>query len=71
MKKIFYTIENSGNRYELNVEEHGEEEIPSSIIEDRMGKIFECDGHRTWSSLINFTHDLKIEITSWGSDLGN
>lgn len=62
----------NGNKYELSVlREDDGTLVPSSIWESADGWIFAEGLDLSWESLSAMTRDLKIEITSWGSDVGN
>jgi hypothetical protein len=61
--------------YELTVEVGPETPsgLPSIVAESKNGTIYgRASGvERAWRSLVEMTHDLRIEITSWGSELGD
>lgn len=70
MKIIKYTA-GSGTEYELQVKSDTVD-IPSEIKEEyATGIIYDVNGLREWDSLIDMSHDLKLEIVSWGSDVGD
>ena len=61
----------SGNEYELQVKSDTVD-IPSEIREEyATGIIYDVNGLREWDSIAEMTHDLKLEIVSWGSDVGD
>lgn len=60
----------SGTDYELVVRCHGQPP-PKRIEEGSDGGIYEPNGDRCWNSLPDMTQELKVEIVSWGSQLGD
>ena len=69
----------NGNEYELQVAYDTldpPKRVPLSLMEADRGRIYPTiPGFKTspisWDSLSEMTHDLRVEIISWGSDTGN
>lgn len=68
--KVFF-LSYSGTNYELTVECNEAQKIPTILSEAHDGLIYDLGGADSWKSLADMTQDLKIEITSWGSDIGD
>lgn len=45
--------------------------VPSFLSEDERGIIYDLVREVHWDSLSEMSRDLKVEILSWGSDVGN
>jgi hypothetical protein len=60
----------SGADYELLVLCH-KDPPPKRIEEGPDGGIFEPEGDRCWNSLAEMTHELKFEIISFASEVGD
>ena len=69
----------NGREYELRVRFDDAvlaSNLPTLLEEDERGRIFPHDriagrSLYPWDSLIEMTHELRVEIVSWGSDTGN
>lgn len=69
-EEIIFFRAASGTNYELVVRCH--DQIPPKRIEEGPdGGIFDPDDGRCWNSLSALTHELKFEIMSFGSDVGD
>ncbi len=55
--------------YEIKLRLERLVDVPNALIEDEHGNVHDLD--RTWTSLIEMTHDLGVEVVSWGSDIGD
>jgi hypothetical protein len=61
----------TGNDYELTVEHEDGCEVPKFLSEERDGTVQCLTTERNWPGLMEMTHQLKIEIKRWGSDVGD
>lgn len=68
--KLFFRS-SSGNDYEVTVEHDAITHIPDLVIEDQNGSIHDTTSYSVWNSLAEMTQELKAEIVSWGSDIGD
>ncbi len=68
--RIFYRAQSQVD-YELEVEHEPDQYVPKFLSEDITGEIQDLSTDRNWPTLIQMTNDLKIEIISWGSEIGD
>lgn len=68
--KIFYRAA-SGADYELTVEHEEGQTVPKFLSEDYKGWVQDLTSDSGWPSLVHMSHDLKIVIVSWGSEIGD
>lgn len=61
----------SGFIYEIKVSKEIGQYSPIEVTEDYKGEIKDMQTGNTWPSLLHMSHDLKLEIISWGSDVGD
>lgn len=65
---IFFRA-STGNHYEIKV--RGEDYIPAELLEHDDGRVDDLGSEKSWDSLSEMTHDLKIEVLDFGSDVGD
>jgi len=68
--KIFFRA-SSGTDYELIADHDPDRYVPRYLVEDEKGRVQDLMTDRGWGSLPEMTQDLKVEIVSWGSDIGD
>jgi len=57
--------------YEIRVKAAPGVHVPKYLAEDERGGVQCLATGRSWDSLGEMTHDLRMEIVGWGSDVGN
>ena len=57
--------------WEIVVRSEPETDVPECIAEDENGVIYDINGCRSWASLVQMTHDLRIEVISSETDPGS
>jgi hypothetical protein len=70
LSKIFFRAASEID-YELTAEHEEGRYTPTFLSERTDGTIVDLTGECTWPSLIDMSQDLEIEITSWGSEVGD
>ncbi len=68
--KVFFRS-STQNDYELTVDHEADQYVPKFLSEDDRGWIQDLSTDKGWESLAEMTQDLRVEITGWGSDIGD
>lgn len=61
----------TGTDYELTIEHEEDQYAPKFLSEDERGWIQDLSTDESWESLPQMTQDLRVEITEWGSEVGD
>lgn len=68
--KVFFRAA-SGTDYELDIEHEQDAYCPKFLTEDETGWVQDLSTSDGWKSLIHMSHELKVVVLSFNSEVGD